>query len=95
MGFIGCSHCEKFGHNFVAQTFALIAPFQLILHRVLCNNEIVQMHPKHYETHKNMSLGSNGMDRVPSLRKIQTRLRGMKFCINCSSSTHYAPSFMQ
>jgi len=61
------------------------------LHRVLCNNEIVQMHPKHYETHKNMSLGSNGMDRVPSLRKIPTRLHCTNFCINCTISTWFAP----
>ena len=29
------------------------------------------MHPKHYETHQNMSLGSNGVDQVWSLRKLQ------------------------
>jgi len=28
--------------------------------------------PKHYETHQNLSLGSNGVDEVRSLRKIQT-----------------------
>ena len=27
--------------------------------------------PKHYPTHQNMSLGSNGVDWVRSLRKIQ------------------------
>ena len=26
---------------------------------------------KHYETHQNMNLGSNGMDQVRSLQKIQ------------------------
>ena len=58
MVWIGFLRCEKFGRDFVARTFALIAPVRPDLHRVLCNNEIVQMHPKHYETHKNMSLGS-------------------------------------
>ena len=51
--------------------------------------------PKHYETHQNMSLGSNGVDWVRSLRKITTWLRGMNFCINCTSSPRFAPSFMQ
>src|SRR6185312_13017226 len=146
MGWIGCIHCEKFGHNFVARTFALNATFLPILHRVSCSNEMVPSAPKHYEMPQNMewigwicckkfyatlwrellhllqqfvpfsteyrkatdrsqmhpntteakkSLGSNGVDRVHSLRKIQTQLRGMKFCINCSSSAHFAPSFMQ
>src|SRR6185437_15423468 len=45
--------------------------------------------PKYYETHQNMSLGSNRVDRVRSLRKIPTRLRGTNFC---TSSARYAPS---
>ena len=39
-----------------------------------------QMHPKVYETHQNVSLEATGVDRVRSLRKIPTRLRGMNFC---------------
>ena len=70
----------------MARRCALIAPVQPILHRVLCNNETIQNAPKHYETHQNMSLGSNAVDRVGSLQKILMRLRGMNFCINCSSS---------
>jgi len=62
MGWIGCIHCDKFGHDFVARTIALIAPFQLVLHRVSCSNEMVPNAPKHYETHQMMSLGSNGVD---------------------------------
>ena len=42
-------------------------------------------------THKNMSLGSNGVDRVHSLRKNPTPLRGTKFC---TSSACFAPSFV-
>src|SRR6185312_5963307 len=38
-----------------------------------------------------MSLGSNGVDRVRSLRKILTRLRGTNFCI---SSARFASSFV-
>ena len=47
------------------------------------------------KTKQNMSLGSNRVDRVHSLRKIWTRLRGSNFCIDFTSSAHFAPSFMQ
>ena len=40
---------------------------------------------------KIFSLGSNGVDRVRSLRKILMRLRGTKFC---TSSDRFAPSFV-
>ena len=72
MVWIECLRCEKFRRHFVARTSALIAPVRPNLHRVLCSNEMVQMHPNHHETHKNMSLGSNGMNQVPSLGKIPT-----------------------
>ena len=42
--------------------------------------------------HQNISLGSNGVDRVRSLRKIPTRLCGSKFC---PSSACFAPSFVR
>ena len=42
--------------------------------------------PKYYKTDRNISLGSNGVDWVCSLRKIPMWLRGTNFCINCSSS---------
>jgi len=89
MGWIGCFHCEKFQCDFVAQTFALVRP---VLHRVLKGNQTVPNAPKWYETHQNMSLGSNGVDRVRSLQKISMRLRGTKFCI---SSACFAPSFVR
>ena len=47
---------------------------------------------KLYEMHQNVSLGSNGVDRVHSLRKIPTRLRGTNFC---TSSARFAPSFVR
>ena len=71
MGWIACVRCKKFRCEFMAQTFALIAPVQPILHRVSCSNKIVPNAPKHYETHQNMSLGSNGVNQVRSLQKIQ------------------------
>ena len=71
MGRIGCIRSEKSRHDFGARTFALIAPVHPVLHQVSCNYETIPNAPKHYETHQNMSLGSNGVDHVSSLRKIQ------------------------
>ena len=71
MGWIGCVRFVKFCCDFMARTSALIAPVLHVLHRVLCRNEILPNAPKYYETHQNMSLGSNGVDRVRSLRKFR------------------------
>ena len=70
MGRIGCVRCEKSERDFVARTFDLIAPVQSVLHRVLCSYDTIIGEPKHYETYQNMTLGSNGVDWVRSLRKI-------------------------
>ena len=67
MRWIGSVCCEKIRHDFVARTFALTAPVQPILHRVSCSNEMVPNAPKHYETYQNISLGSDGVDRVDLL----------------------------
>jgi hypothetical protein len=72
MGSIRCVRCEKLQHDFVARTFALIAPVHPVLHRVPCSYETIPNAPKHYGTHQNMSLGSNCVDRVRPLRKITT-----------------------
>ena len=148
---IRCVGCEKLQCDFVAWTFALIAPVQYVLqqvsrsyetipnapkyykmhrnigigsngvdwlrslpkiptwlrgtnfcalvhpvlHRVSCCYETILNASTHYETHQNMSLGSNGVDQVRSLRKITTWLCGTNFCINCISSVYFASSFMQ
>src|SRR6185436_5655729 len=44
------------------------------------------------QTHQNVSLGSHGVDRVPSLRKNPTRLCGTNFC---TSSARFAPIFVR
>ena len=85
---------QKFQNDSMAQTCALIAPVQPILHRVSCSNETVPNAPKHYETQQYMILGSNGVGRVHSLRKIPKRLHGTNLCINCTNSTRFAPSFV-
>ena len=94
MGWIGCVRCEKFRCDFMAQTCALIALVQPVLRQVSCSNGTWTNTPKHYETHKNMSLGSNGMDRVRSLRKIPMRLHATNMCINSTISNHFASSFV-
>ena len=81
MGWIGCAHCEKFLSSFVAQTFALIEPILPILHRVSCNNEMVPNAPKHYETQQNMSLASNGVDRVRLLQKFRCNFLARTFAL--------------
>ena len=95
MEWIGCVHCEKSRSDFVARTFALIASIHTILHRVSSSDETIPNASKHYATDENMSLGSNGVDWVRSLRKIPTWLRGTNFWIICISSHCFAPSFLQ
>ena len=91
MVWIGFVRCEKFLRDFVGRTFPLIATVRPDLHRVSRSSEIFPNARKHYETYQNMSLGFNGMDRVPLLRKIPTRLRGTNFC---NSSARFAPRFI-
>ena len=53
---------------------------------------VAKMHPNSTKTQQNVSLGSNGEDRVRSLRQIPTRLRGTNFW---TSSARFAPSFVR
>jgi len=85
----------KSRRDFVAHIFALIAPVHTILHQVSCSYETIPNAPKHYATHQNMSLGSNGVDWVRLLQKIPTWLCGTYYCIKCSNSHCFASSFMQ
>ena len=66
MEWIGCVSSKKSRRDFVAQTFALIAPVHPVLHRVSYSYETIPNAPKHYATHQNMSLRSNGADWVRS-----------------------------
>jgi hypothetical protein len=59
--------CEKILKDIAAQTFALIEPAWLILHQVSCNSKTVPNGPKRKETHQNMNLGCNVVDRECSL----------------------------
>ena len=95
MGWIGSVRCKKSLCDFMARTFPLIAPVHPVLHRVSCRYGTLKNAPKHYTTHQNMSLGSNGAVWVRSLWKIPMWPHGTNFCINCTSSPRSAPSFMQ
>ena len=70
MGWIGCVRCEKSRRDFMARTLELIAPVHSILHQVSPSYETLPNAPKHYETHQNMSLGTNGVDRVLRCEKL-------------------------
>ena len=56
------------------------------------SNQMVPNAPKWYEMQQNLSLGFNGVDRVCSLRKILTRLRGTNFW---TSSVRFAPRLVR
>ena len=51
--------------------------------------------PKYYKTDRKISLGYNGVDWLHSLQTISTGHCDTNFCINCSSSSSFAQSFMQ
>ena len=61
MVYFSCVRNEKFRHDFVAWSFALIAPVQPIMDQVSCSDEMVPNAPKHYEMQQNMSLRSHGV----------------------------------
>ena len=48
--------------------------------------------PKWYDMHQNVNLGPIGEDRVRSLRKIPTQLRGTNVC---TRSARFPPSFVR
>jgi len=70
MGLIRCVRCEKLQRDFVARTFALIAPVQYFLQQVSCSYETIPKAPKYYETYRNISIGSNGGNWLCSFHKI-------------------------
>ena len=88
MVWIGCVCCEKFRRDFVHELLHCSARFAPSFIRQPNGPECT----KRYEMHQNFSLWSNGVDRVCSLRKIRTRLRGTNFC---TSSARFPPSFIR
>ena len=95
MGWTKFFGCEKLQRDIVAQTFALIALVQYVLQQVSCSYETIPNAPKYYKTDRNISLGSKGWIGCVRCEKIPTWLRATNFCINCTTSPRFAPSFMQ
>ena len=85
---------QNFRRDFVARTFALIAPFRPVLRRVSCSTKMVPNAPTQNKTHLNMNFESNGVDRERLLRIFLTCLHGT-FCINCNSLAHFASSLVE
>ena len=50
MGWTGSVRCEKSKCDFMARTFALIAPVHTVLYRVSCSYETIPNAPKHNAT---------------------------------------------
>ena len=95
MGWIECVLCEKFWCDFMAQTCALIAPVQPILHRVSCSNETLTNAPNTTKTHQNMSLGFNGGGSHAFIAKNSDAISWYELCITYTSSAYFASSFIQ
>ena len=95
IGWIRCVRCKKLHCDFIARTFAFIAPVQYILQQVSCSYDTIPDAHKFYKMDWNISLGSIGVDWLRSLWKNPTWLRGTNFCITCSSSPCFASSFKQ
>ena len=60
---------RKLQRDFVVRTYVLIVPVQYVLQQVSCRYETIPNAPKYYETDRNISLGSNGVDWVRLLQK--------------------------
>ena len=73
----------------MARSFALVRP---VLHRVCETTKRSQMYLNGNKLTKHMRFGSNGVDRVCSLRKIPMQLRGTNFC---TSSARFVLSFVR
>ena len=105
MAWIECVRCEKLQRDFVARTFVLIEPVQYVLQQVSCSYGTILNAPKYYETHQNMSLGSNGVDQV-RCEKLQRDFVARTFAliapvhpilhrVSCSYDTIANPNIMK
>ena len=88
MWWIRCFRGEKFGRDLWHELLHLFGPFCIEFRKATKQS---RMHPNSTNA-PNVSLGSHGVERVPSLRKNPTRLRGTNFC---TSSARFAPSFVR
>ena len=93
MVWIGRVHSEKFWHDFVAWTFALVAPVRPVLHWVLCSNETIPNAPKTLRKAPKHEFRVQCWGSGAFIAKKPRRLCGTNFCINmlhrvsCSDET--------
>ena len=95
MGWIGCVRCEKFQCDLISQTCPLIAQVQHVLHQVSCSNETLTNAPKHYENAPKLECRVQLGGSRAFVDKNSDASSWHNFCINCTSSAYFAPSFMQ
>jgi len=88
MGWNGCVRCEN---SVATSRHKLLHYFGSFCTQFRKETKWSRMHPNSTNG-PNVSLGSNGVVRVLSLRKITTRCRGTNFC---TSSARFAPSFLR
>ena len=89
MEWIGCVCCKKIPTQLCGTNFCTCSTrFALSFVRQPNGSEYIQI----VWTHQNISLWSNGVDRLSSLQKIPTRLLGTNIC---TSSARFAPRFVR
>ena len=79
----------------MAQTCALIAPVQPVLHRVSCSNKTLTNAPKHYENAPKHEFTVQWGGSRAFVAKNSDAISWHELCINCISSAYFASSFMQ
>ena len=80
MVWIGCVHFEKIRRDFVARTFARIAPVRPVMHRLSCSNEMVPNTTKH---EFGVQWSGPGHDFVKQIAPVQLVLHRL----SCSDET--------
>ena len=95
MGWIECVLCEKFRCDFMAQTCALIALVQPVLHRVSCSDETLTNAPKHYENALKHEFTVQWGGSRAFVAKNSDASSCHELLHYCTSSAYFAPSFMQ
>jgi len=73
--------CRKLWCDFVARTFALIAPVLTVLQWVSSSSKTVPNAPKQKETHENLSLVSNRVDWEHSLQNFRRAFLAWTFAL--------------
>ena len=91
----GLGPCEKTRRDFVARTFALIAPVHPFFTEFHAVMKRFQMHPNTMKHNKTWVYGPMWWIRCVRCKKITNWLCGTNFCINWTRSICLAPSFRQ